>query len=50
MPMPGVSTIGASATKAMMKQPMTEEKMVAKTDSSAGMPASARISGLTMMI
>ena len=50
MPIPGVRIMGASATKAIMRQPITEEKMVAKTLMPTGMPASARISGLTMIM
>ena len=34
----------------MIRQPMMDEKIVAKTESSAGIPASARMMGLTTMM
>ena len=48
MPMPGVRMIGASAQNAINRHPIAEAKIVANTLSSAGIPPSARISGLTM--
>ena len=42
--------IGALAQKAMIRHPITEEKMVANTLKSVGIPASFRISGLTIMM
>ena len=46
--MPGVRMIGASAQNAINRHPIAEAKIVANTLSSAGIPPSARISGLTM--
>lgn len=50
IPMPGVKMIGASAQSAISRHPIAEANIVANTLSSAGIPPSARISGLTMMM
>ena len=50
IPIPGVKMIGASAQSAISRHPTAEANIVANTLSSAGIPPSARISGLTIMM
>ena len=49
-PIPGVIMIGAFAKSPMIKQPNAEEKIVANTLKVAGIWASTKINGFTMMI